>query len=99
MVWSWWGFMEITKVSSKGQVVIPKQVRDAHGWREGTELIVENTSQGVLLRPKRIFKPTTVEEVAGCLAKHYKGPARSIEEMDAAIEAEAVRRYKRSVGK
>jgi AbrB family looped-hinge helix DNA binding protein len=89
--------MEITKVSSKGQVVIPKQVRDAHGWREGTELIVENTSRGVLLRPKRVFKRTTVKEVIGCA--NYKGPARSIEEMDAAIVAEAVRRYKRAVSK
>ncbi len=87
--------MEITKVSSKGQVVIPKQVRDAHGWREGTELIVENTPQGVLLRPKRIFKPTTIADVVGCAG--YTGPARTIEEMDEAILAEAVRRYKRAV--
>ena len=84
-----------TVATSKGQVVIPKQVRDAHGWREGTELIVENTAQGVLLRPKRVFKPTTIDDVVGCAG--YKGPARTIEEMDEAIVAEAVRRYKRAV--
>ena len=91
--------MVTTKVSSKGQIVIPKQVRDARGWQEGTELIVEDTPAGVLLKPKRVFKRTTIDEIAGCLAGSYKGPRRSIEEMDAAIEAEAVRRFKRAVGK
>lgn len=91
--------METTKLSSKGQVVIPKQMRDAYGWEAGTELIVEQTPQGVLLRPKRAFKPTTIEEVAGCLAGHYKGPPRSVEEMNEAIETEAVRRYLRAVKK
>ncbi len=86
-----------TKLSSKGQVIIPKEVRDAHGWKEGTEFVVETTANGVLLRPKRVFKRTTIEDVVGSAG--YKGRRRSIKEMDEAIMAEAVRRYKRAIGK
>ena len=45
--------MDTTKLSSKGQVVLPKSVRDQHGWGEGTEFVVESTAQGVLLRPRQ----------------------------------------------
>lgn len=86
-----------TRLSSKGQVVIPKEVRDAQGWKEGTEFIVETTVNGVLLRPKRVFKRTTIEDVVGSAG--YKGRRRTIKEMDEAIIAEAVRRYKRAVRK
>ena len=41
--------MDTTKLSSKGQVVLPKSVRDQHGWGEGTEFVVESTAHGVKL--------------------------------------------------
>ena len=40
-----------TKLSSKGQLVIPKTVRDAHGWKEGTEFEFVENERGVLLQP------------------------------------------------
>ncbi|MEP6785653.1 MAG: AbrB/MazE/SpoVT family DNA-binding domain-containing protein [Sphingomonadales bacterium] len=40
----------ITKVSAKGQVVIPKDVRDAMGWPQGTALEVIHGAAGVMLR-------------------------------------------------
>ena len=55
--------MDTTKLSSKGQVVLPKSVRDEHGWGEGTEFIVETTPQGVLLRPKKTFPATRIDGV------------------------------------
>lgn len=87
--------METTRLSSKGQLIIPKAVREAHGWKAGTEFTVEATAAGIVLRPKRVFKRTTVDDVIGCAG--YTGPRRTIEEMDQAIVAEAVRRFKRSV--
>ncbi|NPV51917.1 MAG: AbrB/MazE/SpoVT family DNA-binding domain-containing protein [Firmicutes bacterium] len=45
--------MEGTYVSSKGQVVIPKAVRDAAGLRVGTRLKVTLEEGGILLTPVR----------------------------------------------
>ncbi|MEZ5581437.1 MAG: AbrB/MazE/SpoVT family DNA-binding domain-containing protein [Candidatus Competibacteraceae bacterium] len=58
--------METTKLSSKGQVIIPKPFRAAHGWEPGQELVVINTGDGVLLKPKTPFQETNLEEVAAC---------------------------------
>jgi AbrB family looped-hinge helix DNA binding protein len=79
--------MARTRLSSKGQVIIPKAVRDARGWRAGQELIVEDRGDAVALRPARPFPPTTVDDLVGCTG--YAGPRLSLEEMDAAIAEEA----------
>lgn len=75
--------METTRLSSKGQVILPKFVRDFHHWVPGTEFVVEDTPDGVLLRPAKSFKPTRLEDVIGCTG--YKGPAKTLEEMEEAI--------------
>jgi AbrB family looped-hinge helix DNA binding protein len=75
--------MNTTRLSEKGQVVIPKQVREAHSWEPGMEFIVEDTGDGIQLKPIKPFKKSTIDEVRGCL--HYKGPRKSLEDMEAAI--------------
>jgi hypothetical protein len=47
----------------------------------------------VVLRPASLFAPTRPEDVAGMLK--YSGPAKTLEEMDAAITAEVKRRRAR----
>ena len=84
-----------TTVSTKGQVILPKAIRERRKWTAGTRLVVEETAEGVLLKPAPLFKPTRHEDVAGMLA--YKGPAKTIEEMDAAVAAEAKRRHARGL--
>jgi AbrB family looped-hinge helix DNA binding protein len=79
-----------TTVSTKGQVILPKAIRDVLNWKPGTRLAVERTRGGVLLKAEPIFPPTTVDQVYGCL--RYDGPPISIEEMDAAIVREGKRR-------
>ena len=71
-----------TTLSSKGQVVIPKELRDAKRWHAGMSLTVEELPQGLLLRPakKPLFAPTKLENVMGCLK--YDGPALSLAEID-----------------
>lgn len=82
-----------TVLSTKGQVILPKAVRDRLHWSAGTRLAVESTAEGVLLKPARAFPPTRIEDVFGCLK--YDGPAKTIEEMDAAITKEVMRRHAR----
>jgi AbrB family looped-hinge helix DNA binding protein len=75
--------MEITKLSSEGQVIIPKSLREAHHWEVGQELIAIDMGDGILLKPKKPFPETTLDDVAGCLK--YQGKPQSIEDMDSAI--------------
>jgi AbrB family looped-hinge helix DNA binding protein len=82
-----------TVVSTKGQVILPKAVRERRHWPPGTRLVVEETPDGVLLRGARVFPETCPEEVFGSL--HYDGPPKTLEEMDAGIVAEARRRHAR----
>ena len=86
--------METTRLSSKGQVVLPKSIRMAHQWKSGAEFIVEDTADGVLLRPVGHLPKTRLEDVIGCTG--YQGPARSVEEMDASIAAGATSRQDQS---
>jgi AbrB family looped-hinge helix DNA binding protein len=79
-----------TRLSSKGQVIIPKQVRERHGWGVGVELEVEDQGDGVMLRAVQPFARTTIDEVRGCLK--YTGPRVTLEQMDKAVLAEARKR-------
>jgi len=79
-----------TVLSTKGQFILPKAIRERRQWSAGTRLIVEDTPDGVLLKPEPVFAPTTMDAVFGCL--DYEGPAKSVEDMNAAITAEAKRR-------
>lgn len=75
--------MNKTKLSSKGQVIIPKSSRDMHHWEEGQELMVIDTDEGVLLKPVKAFPSAKLDELAGCL--RYSSTAKTIEEMEQAI--------------
>jgi AbrB family looped-hinge helix DNA binding protein len=79
-----------TIVSTKGQVILPKAVRQQRCWEAGTRLTVEDTDEGVLLRAAPLFAPTEIDAVFGSL--HFAGKAKTIEEMDGAVAAEARRR-------
>lgn len=79
-----------TVLSTKGQVILPKTIRDQRHWNAGTKLLVENTAEGVLLKAVPSFTPTTLDKVFGMLP--YSGKAKTIEEMDESVLAEARRR-------
>jgi AbrB family looped-hinge helix DNA binding protein len=82
-----------TRVSTKGQVILPKSIRQQRRWEPGTRLVVEDTPDGVLLKAAPLFAPTRPEDVYGSLSP--KGPPKTIEEMEAGIMAEAKRRHAR----
>ncbi len=77
-------FINTTKLSSKGQVIIPKPFRTAHHWEAGQELVVIDVGDGILLKPKTPFNETNIDDVASCLK--YKGKSKSIDDMNVAIK-------------
>ena len=85
--------IEITRLSSKGQVVVPKAIREARNWQPGTEFAIVEAKDGVLLRPTRLFAPTALKDVAGCLA--YRGKAKTVRQMDRAIARNVKERHDR----
>lgn len=85
--------MAVTKLSSKGQIILPKAVRDAHRWPVGTQFTVEDTAEGVLLRAVKSLAGSRLEDVAGCL--RTTGAPRSIEEINQAIDDEVRARHDR----
>ena len=85
--------METTKLSSKGQVILPAAIRKTNQWKAGVEFAVEDTGEGVLLRPLKPFAATTLDEVTGCAG--YTGKAHTLEEMDKAVTAEIKARHAR----
>lgn len=75
-------------------MILLKSVRDEHHWDVGTEFAVESVGDGVL-RPLKAVAHTRLDDVSGCL--RVTGPARTVEEMDAAIITEIGRRRARAV--
>ena len=80
---------DTTRLSAKGQVVIPKGVRDALGLYAGQELDVVRMGNGVLLKPVGMKSGRSTDEIITELRKLYQhqGPPVTIEEMDAGVEA------------
>jgi len=59
--------MEKVKVSSKGQIVIPKSLRDAHHIRTGDQFIVSFVGEELRFRPAPAIGESTLKAVAGML--------------------------------
>lgn len=72
-----------TRLSTKGQLIIPKEIRDRYGWEAGVELEIEDQGDHVVIRRAESMPETTLEELVGCAG--YQGPRRSLADMEAAI--------------
>jgi AbrB family looped-hinge helix DNA binding protein len=94
-----------TTLSSKGQVVIPKAVRDRLGLRAGDLLEVEEVDGAILLRVRRetpaeqklrLFgPPVPLEEIAGRLRHLVKpGPPLTKQQMREQARADFARRWR-----
>lgn len=85
--------MLTTTVSAKGQVILPTTIRLRRKWGAGTRLLIEETPEGILLKPAPTFAETRPDEVFGMLFR--KGKPTALEKMDAGVLAEARRRRPR----
>jgi AbrB family looped-hinge helix DNA binding protein len=85
--------MQRTRLSTKGQIILPKGIRVSRAWKPGTEFTVEETGDGILLRPAPRFPESDIKEVAGCLRSGRK--PKTLSEMRASIGREVMRRHDR----
>jgi AbrB family looped-hinge helix DNA binding protein len=76
-----------TTLSSKGQVVIPKDVRERLHWELGEPLDVVEMANGVFLKrrsvPKRLSDKEALARIRAIVK--YDGPTVTIEEMNETI--------------
>ena len=84
--------MDTVTLSSKGQLVIPKAVREHAQVAPGSQFSVRYVDGEIRLRPLDRAPAVTLDEVAGCLAR----PARkrlSEAQTQAAIQARLKARH------
>jgi AbrB family looped-hinge helix DNA binding protein len=85
--------METTRLSTKGQILLPKNIRTSRAWVPGTEFTVEETGDGILLRPAGRIPRADLDEVAGCLQS--KDKSKTLAQMNTAVGREVIRRHDR----
>lgn len=61
--------METVKVSSKGQIVIPKALREARRIKTGTRLVISAVGDELRLAPVAAFPATSIRKVGGILQR------------------------------
>ena len=81
-----------TTLSSKGQIVIPQQIRKNHGWRPGVSFTIFDNDDSLILTPVSNKKNINLQDVIGCAG--YHGEKKSLAEMDAGILEEARKQAK-----
>jgi AbrB family looped-hinge helix DNA binding protein len=86
--------MPTTLMSSKGQIIIPKALREARHWSPGMRLEVQETTEGLLLKPVARVRKTPLHKGLTAIRQRvgYRGPAVTLEEMDSAVLREAARK-------
>ena len=85
--------MDTTRLSTKGQIILPKNIRTARAWGPGTKFTVEEIDGGILLRPEGRFPSSDLDDVAGCLRSRRK--PKTLARMQDAIKREVMRRHDR----
>ena len=69
-----------TVISTKGQIVIPKRLRDQWGLASGSRVNIESTSTGIQITPMAERNAKAVLKGLGLAG--YKGKTIAIEDMD-----------------
>lgn len=84
--------MKTVRLSSKGQLVLPRVLRESHRWETGQEFMVLDTDEGVLLKPVSSFPATRLDDVAGMLEELVE--PRSDQEIEQALVRDARSRWR-----
>jgi AbrB family looped-hinge helix DNA binding protein len=88
--------MTTLTVSTKGQIVIPKEIRDELGFVPGAKVLVERNGDAVTLRVAKARQKLPASALIGFLKPYYKGPPITEEQIDQASLEAVAERWKRS---
>lgn len=81
--------LSTTRLSSKGQVVIPEEVRDRLGLKPGAQFVVMGSGDTVVLK---MILPPSPEEFGKMLAKvHHEAKKAGVKKDDIAAAIKKVR--------
>jgi len=86
--------MTTSTLTSKGQITIPKQVRDRMGLQAGDVLDFRLGEDGTLKVSRR--SSSVLDRVSGILKEYAVDPPPTVEEMNQAIRRRAAEKYGRS---
>jgi AbrB family looped-hinge helix DNA binding protein len=81
----------VTRISDKGQITLPKLLRERRGWTGGREFIVEERTDGVFLRPAAPEAPVEIDATFGRLRPVKK--VITLDDMQEAMLEEARLRW------
>lgn len=89
--------IEITKMTSKGQVVIPQEMREEKGIKEGERFIVYDLSDSIVLKMvKNLEAAKSIDEFEKAFRSTWvAAEKRGVKEKDAAAEIAAYRKSAR----
>lgn len=89
--------IEITKLTSKGQVVIPQDIRDKNNLKSGEKFLVYGTSDSIILkRVKRLEEAKGIKEFESIFKSMWKTvKKRKITRKDVEKEIAAYRKEAR----
>lgn len=85
--------MAASTLTTKGQITIPREVRDRLGVREGDRIVFQFDEQDRL-----ILRPETrdpLKGILGLLHHHARDRPMAVEEMKADVRAKAAEKYGR----
>ena len=89
--------IEITKITSKGQVVIPKDLREREKIKDGEKFFIYGNGDSIILkRAKKFENSKDIEEFEKLFKSTWKiAKERGITKEDVAKEIQAYRKEKR----
>jgi AbrB family looped-hinge helix DNA binding protein len=76
--------MATMTISSKGQIVLPADIRRRFGLVAGTQIEIIEEHDGLKLVASHPVKPTSVAACVGMITAPSKGKARRLADFDAA---------------
>ncbi|MBA3610659.1 MAG: AbrB/MazE/SpoVT family DNA-binding domain-containing protein [Rubrobacter sp.] len=74
-----------TRITSKGQVTIPKAVRERYGLEEGDYLVLEPKGEDLLVRKGRLVSEEEFSSLAGRIAERFEDNGVSRSDVEDAI--------------